>query len=161
MLFFIKWLFLIKAQFLQCVHNWGYPGPLGAYAPAHPPEHTHAYAHVRKFPAVDPSGSFLLSELFGEPSFEVARRVASPVEGAGRPEPVLMFELERGCGAAGCFELDLDVPASVYEPDVGSARPIREAAGLPAFEVESVVSEEELTDCVFDFCFRGHNFSPP
>lgn len=27
----------------------------------------------KKFPAVDPSGSFLLFELFGEPSFEVTR----------------------------------------------------------------------------------------
>ena len=122
---------------------------------------THAYARVKKFPAVDPSGSFLLSELFGEPSFEVTRRVASPVEGAGRPELVLMFELERGGGAAGCFELDLDVAAPVHEPDVGSARPVREATGLPTFEVEPLVREEELADCVFDFCFGRHNFSPP
>lgn len=75
MLFFIKWLFLIKAQFLQCVHNWGSPGPWGRmHIHTHPS--THMRMHMRekkKFPAVDPSGSFLLFELFGEPSFEVTR----------------------------------------------------------------------------------------
>lgn len=73
MLFFIKWLFLIKAHLLQCVHNWGSPGGPGAYAHMHTHPSTHMHMREKKFPAVDPPGSFLLFELFGEPSFEVVR----------------------------------------------------------------------------------------
>lgn len=67
-----------------------------------------------------------------------------------------MFELEGPDLTVRRFELDLDVSASVNEPDVRRSGPIRKTAGLPTFKVEPRDSGQKFTDCIFDFCFGSH-----
>lgn len=67
-----------------------------------------------------------------------------------------MFKLEGPDLTVRRFELDLDVSASVDEPDVRRSGPIRKTAGLPTLEVEPRYSGQKFADCVFDSCFGSH-----
>ena len=95
-------------------------------------------------------------KIVAEPIFEVGERVASPVEGAGCPEPLLVFELKRTHGSAGSFDFDLAVDAFVDEPKVGKAGPVIEAPGLPAFVNEAGDRFEKIDDFVLNAFFGSH-----
>ena len=99
-------------------------------------------------------------KIAAEPIFKVGERVASPVEGAGCPEPLLVFELKRTRGSAGSFDFDLGVSASVHEPDVGHTRVIPEASGVTAFDKTIRECFEETDDFVLNLFFGSHKNFP-
>ena len=67
-----------------------------------------------------------------------------------------MFELEGPHLTVRRFELDLDMPAFVHEPDVRRTGSVRETAGLASLDMKVWDSGQKFADCVFDFCFRSH-----